>query len=62
MAEKIEIEIKLPIVEADFVQKGCLVETNSLAKRFTSAPEIRAELKKFVGKKVTVSNVRRFPK
>ena len=41
--------------------KGCFVETNSLAKRFTSAPEISSELKKFIGKKVTVSNVRRFP-
>jgi hypothetical protein len=42
-------------------RKGCFVETNSLAKRFTSTPEISAELKKFVGKKVTVLNVRRFP-
>ena len=41
--------------------KGCFVETNSLAKRFTSVPEISSELKKFIGKKVTVSNVRRFP-
>ena len=62
MAEKIAIEIKLSIVEADFAQKGCFVETNSLAKHFRSAPEISADLKKFVGKKVTVSNVTRFPK
>ena len=42
-------------------RKGCLVEANSLAKHSTSTPEISAELKKFVGKKVTVSNVRLFP-
>ena len=60
MAEEIAIEIKFSIVEAEFAQKGCFVDTNSLAKHFTSTPEISAKLKKFVGKKVIVSNVSRF--
>ena len=61
MAEEITIEIKFSIVRLILPRKGCSVETNSFAKRFTSTPEISAELKTFVGKKVTVSNVRRFP-
>ena len=61
MAEKIAIEINFQSLRLILPRKCCFVETNSLAKGFMSVPEISAELKKFVGKKVTVLNVTRFP-